>query len=456
MAAPSPHMPLGHVDMTEVDSKALPNATSEDRKNLGHTILKHTSRQWKTVETLLKWAESHLDDMVKDANDVPGRISELSARVRDAVKETLVGFQNDRDHLLEDYERHLSAGKSVHPVVNSTPGDLKSKLPNLRDKTGAAEKQSNHVHEAESMNPEKYLHEEVRDGSDVHLTMTGLPYEQPGRILLREFSKSGKAAHFYELGSRKQIAPKRDDVILDITAENLRLLSEAYFLIRERKAKLRDLWKAVNKHRVGMVVVLEDYEAAEDYELLDKIVRYPEQQYTNSKHLVVTVLEAKESGAMRREGRTITARRLLLVRGYDNQPEDTSQPSRVYIQVSDGAVVQRMDTDVVLPETENTYRQLAFFLDQTLLPNANFFPELQTRSTKGPRSNKRPHPHDHARNLRPSKKPRVNGGGSGAGTPLAPATPGVAATPTAALASTSTASGNAGRHKRITKEEKWL
>lgn len=222
----------------------------------------------------------------------------------------------------------------------------------------------------------QYLQEDELCDNAIRLHLKGTATYQ-GTILIRRTRNKGKCSKFSKLGHPMSTSstPTVNDIIVDDNAPNLRLLVQAYFMVRDWKLKLQKVWEEANQHRVAQLkVVQEEHELREPHPLLLKIAE-------SAKHekILVTVLDATRKGGPDKTNSTaptVLERRLLFSRDQEYDADKGRANSKIFVNVYDGGVVIPNTGDVILAEIEETYWRLSLFADQVVFRYQRRFPEL--------------------------------------------------------------------------------
>jgi hypothetical protein len=197
--------------------------------------------------------------------------------------------------------------------------------------------------------------EQTGNDKNPRLRLFGLPWEHTSRFLVTAIVKG--QTKFLALSNMGQpIEPTLEDLVIDRSPENMLLLVEAYNKLRDRKEELARIWDYQttrsacpfpyeNETKVSLLKEFRQERPA--YKPLDNYlrVRVPQPQCSNARTAFTF-------------GFTVETRRLVFSRGL---PE-CDKYRTIYIDVLSGQIVGKTDSDVVFPETEDTYRKLISLL----------------------------------------------------------------------------------------------
>ncbi|KAH8905248.1 hypothetical protein BR93DRAFT_939259 [Coniochaeta sp. PMI_546] len=203
--------------------------------------------------------------------------------------------------------------------------------------------------------------EEVHEKGEVHLRMVAPPQKGLCHLLFRgeTLREPGSGCRYWRLHSAEPVhKPKNHDIVIQFSPGNLKLLIQAYYHLRNRKAELLCQWELANFAKFDYLGPPESHEAEPN-----RSTRFHELRKINiPKTLVVDkpVFGRSWRVANVRDSITFVEKRLLLLRGLPTQTtRGLVYKDNSYIDVASGVAVKKIKGDVVVEETEETYESFA-------------------------------------------------------------------------------------------------
>jgi hypothetical protein len=196
-----------------------------------------------------------------------------------------------------------------------------------------------------------YLLQHVMDGKIRFYLNSMIIDSGQSRMLYRVHNAEKDTYHWLEIGHSQATHVKPGDIILERNLTNYKLFIKAFHLMRFRKAELRKEWQRQNPDRSHLL-------RFHPYEWTEGQIKQFQYEVKSWDRLVT--FERTAAGEIRLHSRVY--RRLVFRRGLPDQTHHGEEPAAVYIDVCSGDIVNRKPSDVILPETEEVYSRLAYFL----------------------------------------------------------------------------------------------
>ncbi|KAB5551048.1 hypothetical protein GE09DRAFT_1124728 [Coniochaeta sp. 2T2.1] len=202
----------------------------------------------------------------------------------------------------------------------------------------------------------------------VTLKLVAPPHPGTSTLLFRKWNgtpvDNEPHARYWQLGSTPDNAsvdsPRPEDIVLDYSPDNIKILAHVFFKLRHRRGELRRAWFRANKHARDIVAITPDPYAELPNRVLSAAARNKLDQFIPAKISVVVPAARRQGGINRRERGSIVERRVLFLRGTPVVKKGEETCKMAYRTRGDDET-KLTPEDVVLPKDEDTFLALYRF-----------------------------------------------------------------------------------------------